>query len=100
MLVCVDARDARGCVSTLRLGCQTSSCCRVCVTRGIHSLAVAVLLLCAERLFARVWRRCVSRCDVRDRRSVAALSSGMTGSRSCGLSGCVGFGVTRTRCCA
>jgi hypothetical protein len=43
----------------------------MCVTRGIHSLfAVAVLLLCAKRLFARAWRRCVSRCDVRDRRSV------------------------------
>ncbi len=35
----------------------------VYVTRGIHSLfAVAVLLLlCAERLFARAWYRCVPR---------------------------------------
>jgi hypothetical protein len=41
-----------------------------------------------------------SRCDVHDRRSVVALSSGMTASGTCGLSGCVVVGVTRTRCCA
>jgi hypothetical protein len=48
----------------------------VCHSR--HSLAVCrrsvmSLLLCAERLFARAWYRCVSRCDVRDRRIVAAF---------------------------
>jgi hypothetical protein len=65
----------------------------MCLTRGIHSFfAVAVLLLRAERLLARAWRRCVSRCDVRDRRSVAALSSGMTASGTCGLSGCIVLG--------
>ncbi len=59
----------------------------MCVPRGIHSLfAVAVLLLCAERLLVRGWYRCVSRCDVRDCRS---LSSGMTASGTSGLSGCV-----------
>ena len=57
----------------------------MCVTRAIHSLfAVAVLLslllFCAERLCARAWYRCVSPCDVRDRRSVTALWSGMTAS--------------------
>jgi hypothetical protein len=57
VVVCVDACDARGCMSTLRLGCRASFC--VCVPCGIHSLfAVAVLLLCAERLFARAWYRC------------------------------------------
>ncbi len=40
--VCVDARDARGCASTLRVGCQTSSCCcPACV-----SLAGGLQLLC------------------------------------------------------
>jgi hypothetical protein len=39
-----------------------------------------------------------SRCDAHERRSVAALSSGMTASGTCGLSGCVVLGVTR--CCA
>ncbi len=40
--VCVDARDARGCVSTLRFGCQTSSCCcSACV-----SLAAFTRCLC------------------------------------------------------
>jgi hypothetical protein len=113
VVVCVDTRDACGCVSTLRLGCQTPSCCcsacvgtPLCVTRGtrgIHWLfSVAVLLfVCTKRLFARAWYRCVSRCDVRDRRSVTALSSGMTASGTRGLPGCVLFwGVTRTRCCA
>jgi hypothetical protein len=61
----------------------------MCVPCGIHSLfAVAVLLLslllllllllCAERLFARAWYRCVSRCALRERRSVAGLCGGMT----------------------
>ncbi len=87
---------------------DTSSCsCNVvvllfcmCVTRGIRSLFSVAVLRCVERLFARAWYRCVSRCDVRDRRSVAALSSGMTVSGTCGLSGCIVFGGTRTRCCA
>jgi hypothetical protein len=67
----------------------------VCVTRGIHPLFAVVLLLlllllllslllCAERLFARAWYRCVSRYDVRERRSVTALSSGVTASGTCG----------------
>ncbi len=107
--VCVDARDARGCAPSLRLGCQMSSCSflHVC-PRSIHSLfAVAVLLLllllwllllwlCAERLFACAWYRCLSRCNVRDRRSVAALSSGMTVSGTCGLSS-LAHGVVRER---
>jgi hypothetical protein len=59
----------------------------VCATRGIHSLfAVALLLLCAERLFGRAWYHYVSHCDVRDRRRVAVLSSGMTASGTGGLS--------------
>jgi hypothetical protein len=65
----------------------------------IHSLfAVAVLLLllllllCAKRLFARAWYRCVSRCDLRERRSVTGLCGGMTASGTCGLSGCVVLG--------
>jgi hypothetical protein len=42
----VDVRDARCCVSTLCLGCQTSR-----VPYGFHSLfAVAVLLMYTERL--------------------------------------------------
>jgi hypothetical protein len=41
-----------------------------------------------------------SRCDVHERRSVAALWSGMTASGTCGLSGCIVWVVTRTRCCA
>jgi hypothetical protein len=63
-----------------------------------HSLAVCkvavllLLLLCAERLFARAWRRCVSRCDLRERRCVAGLCGGMTASGTCGLSGCVVLG--------
>jgi hypothetical protein len=38
-----------------------------------------------------------SRCDVHDRRSVAALSSGMTASGSCGALWLCRFGVTRAR---
>jgi hypothetical protein len=49
---CVDARDARGCVSTLRLGCQASSCCwSACVslaafTRCLPLLCCGVLSAC------------------------------------------------------
>ncbi len=109
VLVCVDTHDARLCVySTSRLSNIVVLMFCMCVPCGMHSLfAVAVLLLlllllllCSERLFARAWRRFVSRCDVHDRRSVAALCSGMTASGTCGLSGCVVFGVIRTRCCA
>jgi hypothetical protein len=60
----VDACAARGCVSTLRQGCQTSVALLfcVCVPRGIHPLfavaALLLVLLCAERLFERAWCRC------------------------------------------
>jgi hypothetical protein len=56
LCLCVDARDAH---STSRLSNVVVSLFRTCVPRGFHSLfAVAVLLLlCAERLFARAWHR-------------------------------------------
>jgi hypothetical protein len=73
---------------------------RVCRSR--HSLAVCsccVVVVC--RALVCTWIASLSsRCDARDRRSVAALSSGMTASGTCGLSGCLVFGVTRTRFCA
>ncbi len=101
-----DAVPACWCVSTPVMGAAVCllyvsavKCRRVAVLRVCHSLlAVALmlslllLLLCAERLFARVWRRCMSRFEVCDRRSVAVLSSGMTASGACGLSGCLVFG--------
>jgi hypothetical protein len=64
----------------------------MCVTHGIHSLFAVAVLLCIERLFARAWYRCVLRCDVRDRRSVTVLSSGVTESGTCETSGCVVLG--------
>ncbi len=96
---CISSRCRHPRTRCLRVGvCRCPGCARLCVfsfsrlssivvllfcmwvTRGIHSLFAAALLLlllllslllCAERLFARAWRRCVSRCDVRDRHSVA-----------------------------
>jgi hypothetical protein len=60
------------------------------------SLFVLLLLLCAKRLFAHAWYRCVSRCDSRERRSVTASSSGMTALGTCGLSDCVVWGHSHT----
>jgi hypothetical protein len=60
VLVCVDACDARGCVSTLRLDCRTSLCrcsARVSLAAFARRFAVAVLLG-VERLFARAWCHC------------------------------------------
>jgi hypothetical protein len=55
VVVCVDARDARGYVSTLRLGCKTSSCCcSACVSLAAFTRCLQLLCFCcAERLFAR-----------------------------------------------
>ncbi len=67
VVVCVDARDARRCVSTLRLGRQTPSCCcSACVS--LAALAAftgcSPLLWCClcvpSACFARAWYRCVS----------------------------------------
>ncbi len=59
VVACVAARDARLCT------CSTSDIAMLlfckCVVRGIHSLfaaATALLLFCAEDLFAHAWRRC------------------------------------------
>jgi hypothetical protein len=56
-LRCVDARDARGCVSTVRLGCQISSCC-CCACASVVAFALCLLVLCAERLIAHASCRC------------------------------------------
>jgi hypothetical protein len=88
VLVCVNTRDAQLRVnSSSRPSNIVVLLFCLCVTRGILSLfaiAVLLLLLCAERLFARAWYRCVSGCDVRERRCLAGLSSGMTASGTCG----------------
>jgi hypothetical protein len=60
----------------------------MCVPRRVSLLfAVAVLL------FSQAIRTCMaslsSRCNVRDRRSVAGLCGGMAASGACGLSSCV-----------
>jgi hypothetical protein len=45
--VCVDARDARGCVSTLRLGCQASSyCCSACASVAAFTRCLQLLCCC------------------------------------------------------
>jgi hypothetical protein len=72
-------------IAALLLFCMRIPC-------SIHSLlAVAALLLC-RALVCTCMASLSSRCDVHDRRSVTALSSGMTASPSCGLSGCVVWG--------
>jgi hypothetical protein len=68
---------------------QCSAVLHVCSSRHSSLFAVAVLLLCGER----------SRCDLRDRCSVAGLLSGMPASRSCGLSLLCCLGVSDTSCC-
>jgi hypothetical protein len=95
VVVWVDARDARGCVSTPRLGCQASSCVLfcVCIPRGIHSLfAVVIAVVVCRALVCTCMVSLWSRCDLRERRSVAGLCGGMTASGTCGLSGCVVLG--------
>ncbi len=42
--VCVDARDARGCVSTIRLGCQASLCC--CSSLAAFTRCLQLLCCC------------------------------------------------------
>jgi hypothetical protein len=66
---------------------------RYCVAR-VLSVAAAVAGSPCYALVRHVscdrgCRSFLSRCDLRERRSVAALSSGMTASGTCGLSGCV-----------
>ncbi len=68
---------------------QSLAVCRCCVVVVVRRALVCTCMVSLS-----------SRCDVRDRRSVTALSSGMTASGTCGLSCCVVVGVTRTRCCA
>jgi hypothetical protein len=97
-------------------------CARLCGYSTSRLSAIGVLLFCLRfprgisPLFAvavSVWaprfvqRLCVAAmaplsacCDLCDRRTPRAYLSGMTASGTRGLSGCVEFGVTRTRCCA
>ncbi len=66
-----------------------------------HSLAVSPLLCCCCVLSACFYVHAVAVVVFVTCATVAvSLRSGMTASRTCGLSGCVVFGVTRTRCCA
>jgi hypothetical protein len=45
--VCVDARDARGCESTLHLGCETSSCCcSACASLAAFTRCLQLLCRC------------------------------------------------------
>jgi hypothetical protein len=47
VVVCVDARDARGCASTLRLGCQTPSCCcSACGSLAAFTRCLQLLCCC------------------------------------------------------
>jgi hypothetical protein len=93
VVVCVDARDARGCVSTLRLSCQASSCMLFCI---YSLLAVVVFVVAVVVVFRALVCTCMvslsSRCDLRERRCVAGLCGGLTASGTCGLSGCVVLG--------
>jgi hypothetical protein len=108
VLVCVDARDARGCVSTLRLGGQTSSCCgSACASLAAVTHRLQLLRCCccvASACFCTCMASLSWCCDLHNRRSVADLCCRMTALCGCGLSGCVpgvaSFGVTRTWCCA
>jgi hypothetical protein len=106
VVVCVSTPVMRAAVCLLYVSAVKRRRVAVLHVRPLrHSLTVAVavlLLFCAERLFARAWYRCVSRCDVRDRRRVAGLYGGMTASDTCGLFGCVvsgslAHGVVRER---
>jgi hypothetical protein len=82
-------------VSAVKVSCRGSACAYlVTFTRGLQ-----LLCRCCIRCFMCM-ASLLPCCDVRDRRSVAALSSGMTASGTCGLSGCVVLGLPRTRCCA
>jgi hypothetical protein len=97
--VCVSTPvSARLCVySTSRLSNVVVFC--MGAPSGIHSVFAdaVLLLLCAERLFARAWCRCASRCDLRDRRSVVWWEDGVRYPWAVWL---CRLGVTRTRCCA
>ncbi len=56
VLVCVDARDARGCVSTLRLGCQTSlCCCSACVSLAAFPRCLQLLCFSVCRALVCTW---------------------------------------------
>jgi hypothetical protein len=87
--VFVCARDARGCESTY--AAFSCSC-------SIHSLFAVVVVVC-QALDCACMVSLSSCCDLRDRRSVAAFSSGMTASGSCGPSGGVVLGHSRTVLC-
>jgi hypothetical protein len=78
-------------VGTLRHSLAVCSCCVV----------VVVVVVC-RALVCTCMVSLSSRCDVRIRRSVTALLSGMAASGTCGLSGCVvweslAHGVVRDR---
>ncbi len=101
------------CVST---PVMRAAVCPHCVS-AVRRCRDAVLHVCASRLSFAVCICCVvvvvvcralvctcmaslsSRCDLHYRRCVAGLSSGMTASGTCWLSGCIVFWVTRTRRC-
>jgi hypothetical protein len=79
-------------VLALLCACRRPRCALLCVysMSRLSDIACPIrlsLAVCScsvvdvyRALVARAWHRCVSRCDVRDRRSVTALSSGMTAS--------------------
>ncbi len=49
VVCCADARDARGCVSTLCIGCQTSSCCcSACVPLTAFTRCLPLLCCCCS----------------------------------------------------
>ncbi len=103
---CVLTPVMRAAVCLLYVSVVKHRCVAVLNVRPLrHSLAVCsrcfvVVVAVCRALVCTCMASLSSCCDVHDRHSVAALSSGMTASGTCGLSGCVVLGVTRTRCCA
>jgi hypothetical protein len=103
-----DAVPACWCVSTPVMGAAV----RLLYVSAVRRRRVAVVHVCHSRHSLAVCRCCVAvvmcralvctcmaslsvACDVRERRSVAALSSGMTAS-GCGLSGCMAYRFLRS----